>query len=102
MLDLEWRDYDDMEKGIEIWWSGSDFPPGLSEKGEIVLPLDWDEVDSLISLALAYRELKSTKKRLGLPLFMGPPLFKDAGGDEEGNGGNSGNGEEILNYGGTK
>ena len=76
MLDLEWRDYDDMEKGIEIWWSGSDFPPGLSALGEIVLPLDWDEVDSLISLALAYRELKSTKKRLGLPLFMGPPLFK--------------------------
>jgi hypothetical protein len=33
---------------------------------------------------------------------MGPPLFKDAGGDKEGNGGNGGDGEEILNYGGTK
>jgi hypothetical protein len=32
----------------------------------------------------------STKQRLGLSVF------------EEGNGGNGGDGEEILNYGGTK
>ena len=92
MLDFEWLD-NDMEKGLELWWTHDDFPPGLGEKGEMVIPLSWDEVDALISLALAYRELKSTKTRLGLP------LFKKGGG---GGGGNEGGEEEVDNYGGTK
>jgi len=82
MLDMEWRE-DDMEKGLDLHWSGESFL--FKESGdEVVLHLDWDEVDALISLALAYRELKSTKTRLGLP------LLKEGGGDE------------VENYGGTK
>ena len=89
MLDFEWRE-DDMEKGLELWWKAEDAQPGMSDRGELVLPLDWDEVDALISLAIAYRELKSTKSRLGLPLF------------KEGNEGNEGNEGAVDNYGGTK
>ena len=85
---MKWRE-NDMDQGLELWWKHPDAQPLASDKGEIVLPLDWEEVDALISLALAYRELKSTKTRLGLP------LFNDGGG---GGGGN----EEIYNYGGTK
>jgi hypothetical protein len=92
MLDMKWRE-DKMDHGLELWWKNSDAQPLASETGEIVLPLDWDEIDALISLALAYRELKSTKTRLGLP------LFKEGGG---GGGGNEGNEEEVDNYGGTK
>ena len=87
MLDFDWRE-DGIEKGLDLHWSGESFL--FKEEGdEVILHLDWSEVDALISLALAYRELKSTKTRLGLP------LFNDGGG---GGGGN----EEIYNYGGTK
>jgi hypothetical protein len=77
MLDIKWMD-GDMKNGLT-----------LTHKNPFTTTIDlnWDDVDSAISLLLAYRELMSTKKRLGLSVF------------EESNGGD---GEEILNYGGTK
>ena len=90
MLDMEWRE-DDMEKGLDLHWVGEGFL--FKESGdEVILPLDWDEIDALISLALAYRELKSTKTRLGLPLFN----------EEASDSVNNGDGDEVLNYGGSK
>ena len=57
------------------------------------IDLRWEDVDSAISQLLAYRELMSTKKRLGLS------IFKAGGG---GGGGNEGNEDGVDNYGGTK
>lgn len=93
MLDFDWRE-DGIDKGLDLHWYSSVEGFLFKEEGdEIILHLDWDEVDALISLAIAYRELKSTKARLGLP------LFKEGGG---GGGGNEGGEEEVANYGGTK
>jgi hypothetical protein len=80
MLDIKWMD-GDMRNGLTL---------AHKDPFTTTLDLNWDDVDSAISLLLAYRELMSTKQRLGLSVF------------EEGNGGNGGDGEEILNYGGTK
>jgi len=80
MLDIKWID-GDMRNGLTLTHK---------DPFTTTLDLNWDDVDSAISLLLAYRELMSTKQRLGLSVF------------EEGNGGNGGDGEEILNYGGTK
>jgi len=91
MLDLDWRE-DGTDKGLDLHWCGESYILEL-EGNEVILHLDWDEVDALISLALAYRELKSTKARLGLP------LLGEGGGD---GGGNEGNEEEVVSYGGTK
>ncbi len=91
MLDFDWRE-DGADKGLDLHWCGESFL--FKEEGdEVILHLDWDEVDALISLALAYRELKSTKARLRLP------LLREGGG---GGGGNEGNEELDSNYGGTK
>ena len=80
MLDIKWMD-GDMRNGLTLTHK---------DPFTTTLDLNWDDVDSAISLLLAYRELMSTKQRLGLSVF------------EEDNGGNGGDGEEILNYGGTK
>jgi hypothetical protein len=93
MLDLDWRE-DGTDKGLDLHWCGEGYLFKEDEfQDEVILHLDWDEVDALISLALAYRELKSTKARLGLP------LLREGGGD---GGGNEGNEEEVVSYGGTK
>ena len=93
MLDLDWRE-DGTDKGLDLHWCGEGYLFKEDEfQDEVILHLDWDEVDALISLALAYRELKSTKARLGLP------LLREGGG---GDGGNEGNEELDSNYGGTK
>jgi|ETNvirenome_6_85_1030632.scaffolds.fasta_scaffold14652_3 hypothetical protein len=93
MLDLDWRE-DGTDKGLDLHWCGEGYLFKEDEfQDEVILHLDWDEVDALISLALAYRELKSTKARLGLP------LLREGGG---GGGGNEGNEELDSNYGGTK
>ncbi len=93
MLDLDWRE-DGTDKGLDLHWCGEVYLFKEDEfQDEVILHLDWDEVDALISLALAYRELKSTKARLGLP------LLREGGG---GGGGNEGNEELDSNYGGTK
>jgi hypothetical protein len=77
MLEVEWMD-GDMSKGLTVTHQD----PFTS-----TLDLRWEDVDSAISQLLAYRELMSTKKRLGLS------IFKEGG---VGYGGNEGDGEEIL------
>tara|TARA_R110000765_G_scaffold301211_1_gene395705 strand:- start:881 stop:1123 length:243 start_codon:yes stop_codon:yes gene_type:complete len=80
MLDIEWTD-GDMRKGLTVTHK---------DPFTCTIDLGWEDVDSAISQLLAYRELMSTKKRLGLSIF------------KEGGGGNEGDGEEVENYGGTK
>ena len=82
MLDIEWTD-GDMRKGLTVTHKD----PFTS-----TLDLRWEDVDSAISQLLAYRELMGTKKRLGLS------IFKEEASDII----NGGDGEEILNYGGSK
>ena len=83
MLEVEWMD-GDMSKGLTVTHK---------DPFTNTIDLSWEDVDSAISQLLAYRELMSTKKRLGLS------IFKEGGG---GGGGNEGDGEEVENYGGTK
>jgi hypothetical protein len=82
MLEIEWLD-GDMRNGLTI-----------THKDPFTAKMDlsWDDVDSAISQLLAYRELMSTKKRLGLAVFKG----------EASDIINNGDGEEVLNYGGSK
>ena len=82
MLDIEWTD-GDMRKGLTI---------AHKNPFTTVIDLSWEDVDSAISQLLAYRELMSTKKRLGLSIFK----------EESDTIVNNGDGEEILNYGGSK
>ena len=82
MLDIKWMD-GDMRNGLTLTHK---------DPFTATIDLNWDDVDSAISLLLAYRELMSTKKRLGLSVFKEQPSDSVNGGD----------GEEILNYGGTK
>jgi len=82
MLDIEWTD-GDMRKGLTI---------AHKNPFTTVIDLSWEDVDSAISQLLAYRELMSTKKRLGLAVFKG----------EASDIINNGEGEEVLNYGGSK
>ena len=82
MVEVEWKD-GDMSKGLTVTHKD----PFTS-----TLDLRWEDVDSAISQLLAYRELMGTKKRLGLS------IFKEEASDII----NGGDGEEILNYGGSK
>ena len=82
MLDIEWTD-GDMRKGLTI---------AHKNPFTTVIDLSWEDVDSAISQLLAYRELMSTKKRLGLS------IFKEEASDII----NGSDGEEVLNYGGSK
>jgi hypothetical protein len=81
---------------IDMEWLGNDMGKGLKlvqrNPFTTTMELDWKEVDSLISLAIAYRELKSSRERLGLS------IFKDNAQVEEG----SVAIEDDKNYGGTK
>ena len=55
MLDFDWRE-DGIDKGLDLHWYSSVEGFLFKEEGdEIILHLDWDEVDALISLAIAYR-----------------------------------------------
>ena len=83
MLEVEWMD-GDMSKGLTVTHK---------DPFTNTIDLSWEDVDSAISQLLAYRELMSTKKRLGLS------IFKEGGG---GGGGNEGNEDGVDNYGGTK
>mgnify|MGYP003143010363 CR=1 FL=1 len=85
MIDMEWLD-NDMGKGLKLV---------QRNPFTTTMELDWKEVDSLISLAIAYRELKSSRERLGLSIRA---LFKDNTQVEEG----SVAIEDGENYGGTK
>ena len=82
MLDMEWKD-GDMSKGLTV-----------THKDPFTCTIDlrWEDVDSAISQLLAYRELMSTKKRLGLSIFKEEPSDSV----------NNGDGDEVLNYGGSK
>ena len=81
---------------LEIEWTDGDMRNGLTvthkDPFTCTIDLSWEDVDSAISQLLAYRELMSTQKRLGLSVFKAQPSDSVNGGD----------GEEILNYGGTK
>ena len=80
MLDIEWTD-GDMSKGLTI---------AHKNPFTTVIDLSWEDVDSAISQLLAYRELMSTKKRLGLAVFKGEA--SDIINNED----------EVLSYGGSK
>ena len=82
MLEVEWMD-GDMSKGLTVTHKD----PFTS-----TLDLRWEDVDSAISQLLAYRELMGTKKRLGLSIFKEDPSDSV----------NNGDGDEVLNYGGSK
>jgi len=82
MLEIEWTD-GDMRKGLTVTHK---------DPFTCTIDLSWEDVDSAISQLLAYRELMSTQKRLGLSVFKEQPSDSVNGGD----------GEEVLNYGGTK
>ena len=82
MLEVEWMD-GDMSKGLTVTHK---------DPFTNTIDLSWEDVDSAISQLLAYRELMSTKKRLGLAVFKG----------EASDIINNGDGEEILSYGGSK
>ena len=81
---------------LEIEWTDGDMRNGLTvthkDPFTCTIDLSWEDVDSAISQLLAYRELMSTQKRLGLSVFKAQPSDSVNGGD----------GEEVLNYGGTK
>ena len=85
MIDVEWRG-DDMRKGLKIIHRDPSPIPSLITAE---LKLDWEDVDSLISLCIAYRELKSSKERVG--------IFSAHVNDEVNGGGE----DEIISYGGT-
>jgi len=80
MLDIEWTD-GDMRKGLTI---------AHKNPFTTVIDLSWEDVDSAISQLLAYRELMSTKKRLGLAVFKGEA--SDIINNED----------EVSSYGGSK
>jgi hypothetical protein len=82
MLEVEWMD-GDMSKGLTVTHK---------DPFTNTIDLSWEDVDSAISQLLAYRELMSTKKRLGLSIFK----------EESDTIVNNGDGEEILSYGGSK
>ena len=82
MFEVEWLD-GDMRKGLTVTHK---------DPFTCTIDLSWEDVDSAISQLLAYRELMSTQKRLGLSVFKAQPSDSVNGGD----------GEEVLNYGGTK
>ena len=82
MFEVEWKD-GDMRKGLTVTHK---------DPFTCTIDLSWEDVDSAISQLLAYRELMSTQKRLGLSVFKAEPSDSVNGGD----------GEEVLNYGGTK
>tara|TARA_R100000963_G_C4614333_1_gene83728 strand:+ start:361 stop:621 length:261 start_codon:yes stop_codon:yes gene_type:complete len=56
MIDVEWRE-NDMREGLKIIHKN----PFTTE-----LDLDWSDVDAIISLCIAYRELKGSKERVGV------------------------------------
>jgi hypothetical protein len=64
MIDVEWRE-NDMRKGLKIIYY-EDADPDNEDPFDSLLELDWPDVDALISLCIAYRELKSSKERLGV------------------------------------
>jgi|10_taG_2_1085330.scaffolds.fasta_scaffold77516_4 hypothetical protein len=82
MIDMEWLD-NDMSKGLRL---------AQRNPFTTTMELGWKEVDDIISLALAYRELKASKERLG------HSIFKDNTQVEE----ESVAVEDDKNYGGTK
>ena len=80
MLEVEWMD-GDMSKGLTVTHK---------DPFTNTIDLSWEDVDSAISQLLAYRELMSTKKRLGLAVFKGEA--SDIINNED----------EVLSYGGSK
>ena len=56
-IDVTWVDNEDMENGVGLIHEVGNMPT-------VVIEMDWGDVNSAISLLIAYRELKDAKGRV--------------------------------------